>query len=222
MKLERVEILGSPYIGVFAFTNNKVAVVPPGLDRGTRKVFEEVLNVDVVEATIGGTRLVGVFLAGNDKALLVSPVALPEELDSLVSQLRGSLKVEVFETKNTALGNLVAANNKGALISPLFSDREAKALEELLGVRTVRMSLVSYMAVGSVVVCNDKVAFAHPMLTEEEAERISHVLDVTTATATVNEGIGNVKIGMLMNNKGVLVGSLTTGPEILNIQSYLG
>lgn len=218
-KIEKTSILGSPHIGIFAYANNLFAIVPQGTTRSTQKTIEETLEVDVIEATIGGSRLLGIFLAGNDNVLLISPIIYPEELDYIRSQLRGKIRIEVFETKNTAIGNLLTINNKGAIASIDFTEEEVVTLKNLLGVNVKRMELLNYKAIGSLIACNDKVALAHPLLKEEETKIISEALDVAVSGATVNEGIGLVKSGVLINNKGLLVGSNTTGPELMNIQS---
>jgi translation initiation factor 6 len=218
-KIEKASILGSPHIGIFMYANNFFAIVPEGITRTTKKTIEEVLEVEVIEATIGGSRLLGIFLTGNDNILLVSPIVYPEELDELKSQLSGKTRIEVFETKNTAIGNLLTINNKGALASTDFTDEEIEKLRSLLGVKVRRTELLNYKAIGSLIACNDKVALAHPLLKEEETKVVSETLDVAVSGATINEGIGLVKSGVLINNKGLLVGSNTTGPELMNIQA---
>lgn len=219
IKIDKTSILGSPHIGIFAYVNNHFAVVPPGTSRNTKKTIEEILEVEVIETTIGGSRLIGIFLAGNDNVLLVSPIVFPEELDELNSQLEGRVRIVVFETKNTAIGNLLSINNKGALLSTDFSLDEMERLQKYLNVPMKRIELLNYKAIGSLIACNDNVALTHPLLSEDEAKLISETLSVVANGATVNEGIGLVKSGVLLNNKGLLVGSNTTGPELMNLQA---
>lgn len=221
VKLDRLVIYGSPHIGIFAYVNNKFAIVPRGITRTVRRTIEETLEVDVIEATVGGSRLIGVFIAGNDRALLLSPIIYPEELDELRSAIGRKISLRVFETRNTAIGNLIAANNKGALVSSDFSDDEARELEAILETRVRRAQLMNYRAVGSMIACNDKIALTHPLLDEREMGQVSEALGVSAFGATVNEGVGLVRSGALLNNAGILVGSMTTGPELMNIQSLL-
>lgn len=221
VKLYKLTIYGSPHIGIFAYVNNKFAIVPVGTSKTAQKTIEEILEVEVIETTIGGSRLLGVFLSGNDRVLLVSPIIYPQEFDELKSTLEGKVSLRVFETRNTAIGNLIVTNNKGALVSSDFSENEVKILGELLDTRVYRTQLLNYKAIGSLIACNDRVALTHPLLEESELSLISEVLGVTASGATVNEGIGLVKSGVLMNNKGILVGSMTTGPELMNIQSIV-
>lgn len=218
-KIEKLSILGSPHIGIFAYASNHFAIVPKGITRTTRRIIEETLEVDVIEATIGGSRLIGIFLAGNDKNLLVSPIIYPEELDELTSQIGGKINIQVFETKNTAIGNLISINNKGALVSTDFTQEEAERLRQILGINVRRVELINYKAIGSLIACNDRIALAHPLLNEEDMRIISSTLEVSVSGATVNEGVGLVKSGVLINNMGLLVGSNTTGPELMNIQA---
>jgi len=221
LRIDRASVLGSPHIGIFAFANNKFAVVPVGVKRSVKKVIEETLEVDVVEATIGGSRLIGVFMTGNDSVLIISPIIHPEELDDLKSMLGGEVRFEVLETRNTAVGNLVSVNNKGAIVSTEFSEEEAERLSKILGLKVRRADFLGYRAVGSIIACNDAVALTHPLMKSEDLDVVAQALGVSPAGATVNEGIPLVKSGVLINNKGLLVGSKTTGPELMNIQAVL-
>lgn len=46
MTLQKITVFGSDNIGVYVFTNNKYTLVPPGLERETKDVIEEVLRTD--------------------------------------------------------------------------------------------------------------------------------------------------------------------------------
>jgi len=57
----------------------------------------------------------------------------------------------------------------------------------------------------------------HPKATEEEIKIISEVLHVEVEPATVNSGIPFLSSGIVANSKSVIVGSLTSGPELIMI-----
>ena len=221
LNFERLSIFGNSNIGVYIYVNNKIAIVPPGVTSRVKKIIRETLEVDVIESTIAGSTIVGVFIAGNDKSILLPYIAKDEELDNIKESVGKSMRVEMLDSKNTALGNLIASNNKVALVSPVFNDRELKLIEEVLGVRVVRKKIINVVAVGSAIVMNDSVGLIHPSASDEEIEKLEKILEIKIAPATVNEGVGYVKVGLLLNNKGVIVGEATTGPEIMNIQSII-
>ncbi len=222
INLDRASLFGNPNIGVYCFVNNKIALTPPRITRSFRKLLENVLGVDVIETTIAGSSIIGVFVAGNDRGLLLPSIVEERELEALRQALDGSMRLSVVESIYTAWGNLVAPNNSVALASSDLGEQEVRVIEHTLGVRVVQARLVDTNAVGAVVVFNDKAGLIHPSVPDEEIERLSRELGVRLGPATVNEGMGFVKSGVLLNNRGILVGHDTTGPEIMNIMSILG
>lgn len=221
INLDRMSIFGNPNIGVYSFVNNKVALVPPRVTRTVRNLISDVLGTDVIETTIAGSTVIGVFVAGNDRGIILPNIVEERELEELRSLLKGEIKLHVMESNYTAWGNLIAANNRVALVSSILSEDEKRRIGEALGVDVFERRLVDTAAVGAVVVFNDKAGLIHPSVEDEDIENLSRMLGVRLGPATVNEGTGFVKSGVLLNNQGILVGHETTGPEIMNIMSIL-
>lgn len=221
MNFSKLTMYRNANIGVFMFANNKIAITPPGLSKNTRKAIIENLDVDIIETTLAGMHIIGVLVAGNDKAIVLPDIVKPEEVDLIKESVGNTIKIEVISTKHTALGNLIAANNKSAYISTVFERELDSKLSEILEVPIYRRTFLGLPIVGSMIVANDKLAYIHPMISDEDAIVISKELGVTTVHTTVNEGVGFVRVGIVMNNKGILVGNATTGPEIMNITSAL-
>jgi translation initiation factor 6 len=69
--------------------------------------------------------------------------------------------------------------------------------------------------VGAVLVANNSGAVIHPEANEEDMKMFANLLGVKIEHATINNGVPYVKSGILANNKAVVVGTLTTGPEIM-------
>ncbi|MEM0021159.1 MAG: translation initiation factor IF-6 [Fervidicoccaceae archaeon] len=222
MNISKLNIYRNPNIGVFLFANNKIALVPPNISKATKRAIADTLQVDPVETTIAGMHIIGVLVAGNDSCLLIPDIIKQEELDSLKEVLEGSIRIAIIKTKHTALGNLISVNNKAAYISDSFEKDAEKEISSSLGLTVFRRSYLGLPIVGSMIVTNDKLAFIHPMINDSEALMISNELKVTTVHATVNEGVGFVKVGIVMNNSGILIGGTTTGPELMNITSAMG
>ena len=217
----RLQVYRNPNIGVYVYVNNKVAIVPPGLSRLAKKTITETLKVDVIESTIAGSRINGVFLAGNDNAILAPEIIKDDELQGLREALGKTIKIVTLKTRNTALGNLLAVNNKACLASSVLEDEAVKKIENLLGVSVWKKAFLGIPTVGSMVVVNDYNGLVHPLVADEEIDEINKYLSINAAPATVNEGVSFVKTGVLLNNNGVLVGESTTGPEIMNIHALL-
>jgi translation initiation factor 6 len=71
-------------------------------------------------------------------------------------------------------------------------------------------------------VATNKGALAHPMLKNKEREVLQEVLKVPVDVGTVNRGIPFVASGLVANERGAIVGSVTTGPEIFIISNLFG
>ncbi|MEM4486497.1 MAG: translation initiation factor IF-6 [Zestosphaera sp.] len=219
MVLEKLRIFGNPNVGVYVFTNNRITIVPEGIHEEAKKTLKNVLGTDLIEVRIADSTLIGVLVAGNDRTVLLPKIVRDEELDKLRS---AGVPVKVIQTTFTALGNVVLANNRFALLHPEVSDVEADLVRSELGVSSIRRGVVArVLTVGSVGVLNDYSGVFHPDSNDEELKSLEEFFGVRVGTATVNFGVGFVKVGLIMNNNGAVVGELTTGPEIMRLMEIL-
>jgi translation initiation factor 6 len=220
--IEKLSIFGNSNIGVYIFANNKFALVPPGLSQTDIRKIRDVLDVEVIEVKIADMIINGVMVAGNDRALLLPRIVKPEELDLLRSVIGDSVKIEVVNIRSTALGNLIAASNTGALISPIIDRNVVEDIVALLGVERYRMGrLADIPTVGSMIVVNRYGGIVHPAVDDDELRMLNEVFGVEFIRGTVNFGLYFVRAGIVANDHGVLVGEDTTGPEIAQISQAL-
>src|SRR3989338_10042705 len=101
MKREHVLIASfnsNPNVGLYGYANDKYCLIGREVPEKLHKKIEEVLNVKTLVMTIAGTSLLGVFLSGNNKMLLVPSIAFPQELELLDKH---KIKYKVIETKFT-------------------------------------------------------------------------------------------------------------------------
>ncbi len=219
MPLDRVSILGNTNIGVYIFANNKVALVPPRVPNHVKRKIGDVLGVEVIEARVAGSPLLGIFLAGNDKGLLVPRIIADDELSAIKE---AGIPVKVFPGKFTALGNVILTNNTSALLHPDLSDNEVRCIVEALRVdKYARGTIAGIPTVGSAAVITDKGGAVHPDVEDEELRNLEKFFGVSVDIATVNFGVAFIKTGLVANNYGALVGEKTTGPEIMRIMKAL-
>jgi len=220
--IELFSVYGNPNIGVYLYANNYFALVPPGLTEKDKKIISDVLDVDVIETKLADMVILGVLVAGNDRGLLVPRIIRPEEYDNLREAIGYKVNVEVLNIRATALGNLIVANDRAALVSPLIEASAVDVIKKVLGVEVVlRRDLASIPTVGSMLVVTNKGGVVYPGVTEEELKMLSNLFGVDVLTATVNFGVYFVKAGIVANDKCVLVGDETTGPELMRIQQAL-
>lgn len=216
MGIYKYDIYKSPNLGLFVLVNNHTLVLPFGFAETKMTKLKNYLEVEnVIYTSIGGTRLIGAMAVMNNKGILLSSFSSDEELD--VMKRSTGLNVERLASRFTAVGNLVSANDNGALVSPIFKGEVDKQIQDVLGVPVISSSVAGYYQVGSMTVATDAGAAVHPKASEEELQVIKETLKVETEPVTVNGGMPFLSSGLVANSKSVIVGSLTSGPELIMI-----
>jgi Translation initiation factor 6 (eIF-6) len=81
-EVAKLQVFGNSNVGVYIYANDRFALVPPGLTPKDIDTISKVLQVDVYETTVMGTRLLGVLVTGNNNALLVPDTITQDELSS--------------------------------------------------------------------------------------------------------------------------------------------
>ena len=171
MGLYLVDLYRSPNIGIFLRTNDKSVLIPKGVATSKSNKVAEHLGVVPCFISVQGTRLLGPLIAMNNKGVLVSRMIEDYEVKEIASQT--GLVTERLKSKYTAVGNLVSANDNGAIVSPILEPAAIAQVKEVLGVTEVhRMALKDYTQVGALVVATNRGAAVYPKLTEQEVGEI--------------------------------------------------
>jgi translation initiation factor 6 len=212
------DVFGSPNIGVYSFCSEELVIVPPGLTNRKMNQFAETLGVDVCKTTIGGSTLVGALVTGNSHGLLVPHIIQDYELD----RIREFSDVAVVDSRWTALGNVVLANDFGAVVHPDSSEEIVTAVSKQLQVKPVQAKIGTLPLVGALGIASNRGAIiAHTALNEERVV-VESALKVDVELGTTNGGVPFVRSGILANSKGAVVGPLTRGAELMQITRTLG
>jgi len=219
LPIELATIYGSYYVGAFSLATDKYALIPRDAGGKFQRIVEESLGVPVYRVSVGASPLIGILAVGNSRGLLLPFITLPEELELLKKEL--GVEVVAMQSAKTALGNMVLANDKAAIVHEDFTKSEIKLIEDVLDVEVVKGSLGGIKVVGSVAVANNKGALLHPMTSEEEAKWVSEVLKVRVDVGTVMMGSHLLRVAMVLNSKGAIVAPTTTGPELARIEQVL-
>lgn len=184
-----------------------------GFAKTKAEKLAEFLDVKPMYCSVANTRLLGSLMVMNNHGMLLPTTAYSEEYDYFKKET--DLNVGVLDSKYTALGNVICANDKGAIVSPWLSQSDVQTIEEILGVEVVQKRISGLNQTGALMVANNSGAVIHPEANEEDMKMFANVLGVKIEHATINNGIPFVKSGILANNTSIVVGSLTTGPEIM-------
>ncbi len=217
MNIRKKVITGSPFIGVFASVNEKVGIFPRGMDKRDERGLIENLGVEIIHSTIASSDLIGCLIKGNSKGFIVPEIIEEKELSFLEEQ---GLRVKVIPGIK-ALGNLVALNNKGGVLSTLLPEKSVKEIKGFFKIPFTSMDIASSEIVGSCVVVTDKGFLVHPGVSEKEFNELKKIFKVGGQPTTANYGNPFIANDILANSNGVLVGEQTSPHEILRIDEGL-
>ncbi len=220
MGLHLLDIYRSPNIGIFMKGNDKFLLVPKGLAQTKSDKLSQSLGVTAVPTSIGESRLLGPLTCMNGNGILVSRMAEASELAEIKAAT--GLNVSRLESKFTAVGNLVAANDRRALVSPVLDGRALSIVRDVLGAEVEQAPVGEYYQVGSLVVATNAGAAVYPGLDEREVGHIGDLLGVEAYPTSVNRGVPYVASGLVANSRNAVVGTETTGPELVFITRALG
>lgn len=206
-------------MGLFLRTNNDTLLLPFGFAETKAKKLKEYLDIEkIVHVSIAGTRLIGPMTVMNNNGILLPYTVSDDEIRNLKQT---GLNVDRLKSKFTAIGNLISANDKGAIVSNLFRGEAEQNIKDILGVPLQTFSIGGYVQVGSMIVATNAGAIVHPIANDSEISRISEILQVEAEPATVNGGSPFLSSGIIANFSSVIVGNLTTGPELIMISRAL-
>jgi len=213
------DVFGNASIGVYSLVNDRIAIVPPQVPENKRQKVEEWLKVKVVATTVGKSLVTGALACSNSNGVILPPFATEAEVAAIKSA--ADINVTIMDTKKTAYGNMVLANDKGAVADPRLKKRDRDKIGDTLGVELVSNEIAGLPYVGSLATATNKGVLAHPMLREDERKVLEDALKVPVDVGTINCGIPYVATGLLGNSYGAVAGFLTTGPEMFIIGQAL-
>ena len=209
----KYDVYRGPNIGIYINVNDKFVMVPMGFAQSKAENLASYLKAEYMYTSIANTRLLGALAVMNNKGILLPKTSFENEY-KLIKEKTG-LEVGVLNSKYTALGNLICANDKGAVVSPWISKDSIQTIKDVLGVEVMQKRIAGFNQTGAVLVANNSGAAIHPEANEEDMKEFANILGVKVEHSTINNGIPYVTSGILANNNSIVVGSLTTGPEIM-------
>ncbi len=219
--IAQARIYGSASVGVYLVANDEYVLIPKDSPDKVEKVVEEVLKAKAIRATVANSPLLGVFIVMNNHGLLLPSVVREDEVEA-IRRVLGDLNIGIIPTKYTALANLILYNNRRALASSIIEREYLKMIGDVMGVEVEVKDLRGLYVNGALAVANDNGVLASPELGDEDIEFLKGFFNIKVNVGTVNRGISIVRSGLVANNKGAIVGELTTGFEMMRITETLG
>ncbi len=215
--IQKTRVFNSPFLGVYLRTWEKYTLVPSNMDRDMTKVISESLGTELIELTLGGTKLLGSLSAMNSNGVLLSNIASNSETIKMPSDVN----VAFLEDQINALGNDILVNDKAALVHEDFDRKSIKVIEDVLDVEVKKGSFGDIKTVGSCGLITKKGLILPPNLSDEEIEDMSNFFGVKGKVGTANFGSLYVGASVVANSKGALIGEDSTTIEISNIEEAL-
>lgn len=219
--LNPISLLGNSSIGIFAVATSSFAILPTNTKPRVIDIAKSTLGVPIVQTPIAGCNLIGLFAIGNSNNLVLPGLTHPNEYNLLEKMLPNNVQIHILESKITALGNSIVASDDVALVHTEFTSDEKKQLADMLDVEIISHKLLDNPLVGSMIFRNANGILTHPLITYEELDWLTDLFKVKADVVTVNRGTPFPRPGLVGNEKGVLAGSDTTGPELLRIFEIL-
>ncbi|HET8720306.1 MAG TPA: translation initiation factor IF-6 [Candidatus Nitrosotenuis sp.] len=213
MDIYKYDVYRGPNIGIYTKVNDSFVFIPNGFAQTKAKTLATYLKTEYLFASVANTRLLGPMMAINNSGMLLPSTCSDYEIQYLKKST--GLNVGILDIKFTALGNLICANDKGGVISPKIPKEALKIIRDTLGVEIIQKKVAGYHQAGVMICANNIGGIIHPETDDEDIRTISDVLKVKIEPATINGGIPYISSGILANNKAVVVGNLTNGPEIM-------
>lgn len=213
MNIFKYDVYRGPNIGIYAKVNDEKIFLPSGFAKSKASHLEEYLDAQAVYTSVANTRLMGALTVMNNHGMLLPNTVSETEFDFYKKQT--DLNVAILDTKFTALGNMISVNDKGGIVSPIIPKDEVKQIEDYLDVEIMQKRIAGYNQVGAMMVTTSHGGIIHPETDDDDVRKISDMLGINLEPATINGGIPFVSSGVLANNKGIVVGSFTSGPEIM-------
>jgi len=217
--LQRLDFFENPNLGVFCKTNNDVAFIRKGLSKKTKKLVTDALEVKLVELNISDANIIGSLLCINSKGAVVTDFAAKEDIKVIEKE---GFEICIINDKINASGNDILANDNGALVHPDLKKDTIEKIKKTLDVPVYKGTIANLKTVGMAAVVTNKGLLSHPKTTDDEKEKLKKIFNVNVMIGTVNHGSPTIGSGISANEKGAIIGNLTTGIEMGRIEEALG
>jgi len=217
MQIVKASIWKTPYIGAYSKVFGENAVVNKNTPRGFLEKILKVLKVKYLAVTnIAGVHAISSMIAANSSFIIVPDTIEEEELEELKKLKK---EILVMDSKLKAWGNMMLLSDRGVLFSPRVPKQDANKIINSLNVDYDFSALANYMSIGALAVVSENICFVSKILNEDEKKLLEDLLKLKTYAVSVNNGLLFIRLGMLANPNGILVGKSTTGAELMDLSS---
>lgn len=217
----KTEFNSNPNIGFYGLATDTFCLLGKSIPNKHVRKIEEVLRVPVFKTTIYNTSLIGIFAAANSSILFLPSIIRKIELEDIRKNLDSlNVKIVLLDSKETALGNNILLNDKFAVVSSTFPDKNINIIKNK-GLLVYKKNLANNTVPGSSGVLTNKGAIFHLNLSNLEIKELENLLGFEIGIGSVNMGSPWVRSGIIANSYGFVIGKLSSGFEIARVDESL-
>lgn len=213
---------GSSEIGAYAKLTNTYILIGKSVNRHFYSTFQENMDIPICETLINTIPTVGSLCTANKNGLLLPYTTTDSEMQHIRNSLPENVKIRRVEERLNALGNVILANDRMALLHPEINKETEDIIADVLKVEVIRMSLGEESLVGTFGCLNNIGLLVHPGVKHEEIEELSNILEVQVVAGTINKGQPSVGGGIIVNDWIGYVGYRSTVHERTVLDNVFG
>ncbi len=218
--IARTNFEGDSNVGAYGVATDRFVFVSPNVSEKDLNIIERAFNLPFIQSTVATMDAVGLVTVANSNGILLPYTIRNGELESL--RKMSEVPIDWIDNNMTALGNIVLANDSGAMCHPDFDKNARQKMEDILDVEVIPGTIARLPIVGSNAIVTNRGAVVHPLATTQEMDELSELLKVHVEVGTVNRGSPYTHLGVIANSDGMITGSQTTGVEMAHISQVLG
>ncbi len=218
--IARTDFEGDSNVGAYGIATDSFVFTSSNMSEKGLDTIERTFNLPLIQSTIATLDAIGLVSVATSNGILLPYTTTDDELAQI--KAASGVNVDWIDDKMTALGNIIIANDNGAMCHPDFNFKARQKISDTLGVEVVPGSIARLPIVGANTVATNKGAIVHPLATTGEIELLAQLLKVHVEVGTVNRGSPYASLGVLANVDGMIAGSDTTGVELAHISQVLG
>ena len=216
----KYNIKGSGYVGVFATATESLVFAGTGLTENNKNIMSEILGVRVVEMSVSGSDLVGLFTRANSNGMVVSSLMMDDEVEAL-RRAEPGINIGVVDSDLNAIGSNVLCNDKIAIVNSDYDPKAREQIGDALGVEVIGARIGGFRTVGANNILTNKGLVVSNRCTEQEKEKMENWCGFLSEKTTANMGSLYIGLSVIANSKAVIVGDDTTGYELQRIMDGL-
>lgn len=220
MHIAKLNLNGNPNVGLYGIATDKFCLLSKDSPKKTIDKIKAVLKVPVFQISLYGTELIGLFAIANSKAVLIPNIVKPSEIKELRAKLKPlGITVDTIKTEYTALGNNILLNDQVGIISSVYPKVSTDKISKLFGVKLKQMNLP---IPGSIGVATNKGGIFGMNISDEDIAKIEKLFGFEIGLGTVNMGNPLIRSGIIANSNGFVIGSISSGYEVIRVDESLG